>query len=314
MLAFFGRRLGVGILMIFVVGVLAFSLLYLTSGDIARNLLGDLASEEVVRARAAEMGLDRPLIAQFGTWLADAVRGNFGQSWFRAASVSELLATRLTVTLSLVLLAVGVSAIVATVLGVAAATRAGGIVDRVVQFVSLLGVAIPSFLIALALVLVFAINLGWLNPTGFVQPSESVGGWLASVLLPVLALCSSGVAGAAQQVRGAMIDVLGQDYVRTLRAGGVPARSVIYKHTLRNAAGPGISVLGLQFIGMMGGAVVIENLFVIPGLGTLSAQSTMQGDIPVIMGVVVTIAIIVILVNLIIDLIQGWLNPKVRVE
>ena len=182
------------------------------------------------------------------------------------------------------------------------------------QFFSLLGAAVPNFLIALAFVMLFSLQLGWVAPTGFTDPTESIGGWLASIALPVGALLVAGVASSAQQVRGAMIDALNQDYIRTLRARGLPTRSVVFKHALRNAAGPGLSVLALQFVALLGGAIVIENLFAIPGLGSLSARSTIQGDIPVIMGVVVTIAIIVIVVNILIDIVHGWLNPKVRVS
>jgi peptide/nickel transport system permease protein len=182
-----------------------------------------------------------------------------------------------------------------------------------VQFCSLLGASIPNFLIALAFIMLFSLTLGWLRPTGFVAPTESVIGWLASVALPVAALVVAGTAASAQQIRGAMIDALNQDYVRTLRARGLPTRSIVFKHALRNAAGPGLSILALQLVALLGGAIVIENLFALPGMGALSVRSTVQGDIPVVMGVVVTIAILEIVVNIVIDILHGWLNPKVRV-
>jgi peptide/nickel transport system permease protein len=314
MVTFLGRRLATGVAMIFAITVITFSLLFATSGEVARDLLGQFASEEAVQARAAELGLNYPLHIQYLNWLQRAIRGDLGDSWFRASSVTDLLGQRLGVTLSLVLLAVTLSAIVATILGVTAALKQGSIIDRVIQTFSLGGAAIPGFLIALGLVMVFALNLGWFSPTGYTDPSVSITGWLRSITLPVTALVIGGVAGASQQIRGAMIDTLNQDYIRTLRSRGLPTRSIVFKHALRNAAGPGLSIIGLQFIGLLGGVVVIENLFAIPGLGLISARSTVQGDTPVVMGLVVVVALIVIAVNLVIDLLQGWLNPKVRVQ
>lgn len=313
MFTFVARRLANGVAMLFVISSAAFLLLYLTGGDIARSIMGEFATEEAVRLRATQLGLDQPLLTRYWDWLSSALTGDFGTSWFAPSSVTNLVLTRLAVTLSLVGLAVLLIAVVATLLGVFAALNRGGLLDRFIQFFSLLGAAVPNFLIALAFIMVFSLQLGWLRPTGFVSPSTSIIGWLASVALPVGALVVAGTAASAQQIRGAMIDSLNQDYVRTLRARGLPTRSVVFKHALRNAAGPGLSILALQFVALLGGAIVIENLFALPGMGSLSVRSTVQGDIPVVMGVVVTIAIMVIVVNLIIDIVQGWLNPKVRV-
>lgn len=313
MTSFILRRVAAGVAMLFVISTIAFLLLYLTGNDIARNLLGDNASQEAVELRAQQLGLDQPLLSRYAEWLGHAVQGDLGQSWFGGAPVLTMLTSRLGVTLSLVVISTLISAVVATAVGVLAAVRRGWI-DRVVQVLSLGGAAVPNYLIALGLVTIFAINLAWVDPTGYVRPETSLGGWAASIALPVLALSIGCIAGTAQQVRSAMIDALRQDYVRTLRSRGLPERSVIFRHVLRNAAGPGLSVLALQFVGLLGGAVVIEQMFAVPGLGSLSVSSTIQGDIPVIMGVVVVVAIIVIAVNLLIDVAQGWLNPKARVS
>lgn len=313
MLTFLIRRLLTGLAMLLVISTLAFGLLYLTGTNIARNLLGDNASEEAVRLRAEQLGLDQPLTTRYLDWLGSALQGDLGSSWFGGSPVLDLLGSRLGVTLSLVLISTLISAVVATAVGVWAAVRRGW-VDRVVQVLSLGGAAVPNYLIALGLVTVFAINLAWFAPTGYTRPEVSLGGWLASITLPVLALTIGCIAGTAQQVRSAMIDALRQDYVRTLRSRGLSERSVVYRHVLRNAAGPGLSVLALQFVGLLGGAVIIEQMFAVPGLGSLSVSSTIQGDIPVIMGVVVVVAIIVIAVNLLIDVAHGWLNPKARVS
>jgi len=312
-LVFLGRRLLNGALMVGAISVLAFSMLYLTGGNAARRILGDFASEAAVAQRATELGLDRPLPVQYLEWLTGALRGDLGTSWFRAVQVNEAISTRLLATLSLVGVSLLLSTVIAMFIGVYAALRRGSWIDRTIQTVSLGGAAIPGFLIAIALVMIFAINLGWFNATGFTNPGESVGGWLRSITLPVVALLVGGSASAAQQIRAAMINVLSQDYVRTLHSRGLPARRVIFRYALRNAAGPGLAVIALQFVGMLGGVVIIENLFNIPGIGSLSATAATQGDIPMVMGVVITVAIIVVIVNLLLDIAQGWLNPKVRV-
>jgi peptide/nickel transport system permease protein len=180
--------------------------------------------------------------------------------------------------------------------------------------VSLVGTAIPGFLIALGLVVVFAIDLGWVAPTGYVQFTTSPQGWVGSIILPVIALSLGGIAGVTQQIRGSMLDSLRQDYVRTLKSRGLSSRSVVLKHVLRNAAGPGLAVLGVHFVGLLGGVVIIEQIFAIPGIGQVAVTATSQGDIPLVMGLVVATAILVVLLNLVVDLAQGWLNPKVRLS
>jgi peptide/nickel transport system permease protein len=181
-----------------------------------------------------------------------------------------------------------------------------------VQLISVLGIAIPGFLVAIGLVLVFAINLGWFKPTGYTQFADSPGGWLSAITLPVLALSIGSVAGVAQQVRGSMLDAQRQDWVRTLRSRGLPESRVVYEHVLRNAAGPALSVLAIQFIALIGGAIFVETIFAIPGLGQVAVGATNQKDIPLVMGLVIAVTVLVVLVNLVVDLLQGWLNPKVR--
>jgi peptide/nickel transport system permease protein len=313
MLTFILRRLLSGVVLIAVISFLAFVLLYAGGGDIARRILGENATAETVAKKTEELGLNRPLLAQYGDWVVSALSGNLGRSWFTGELVSVSVSGRLAVTLSLVLGATIVSAILAVVLGVLAARR-GGIVDGAVQLLSLVGFAVPGFLIALLLVLVFAINLGWFKATGYVPITTSPAGWLASVTLPVVALSLGAIATVAAQVRGSVIDAMSRDYVRTLRSRGLGMRSVIYKHVLRNAGGPALAVLAVQFVGLLGGAVVVEQIFAIPGMGQLSVRSTTLGDVPVVMGLVIAFAIIVVIVNLLIDLAQAALNPKVRLS
>jgi peptide/nickel transport system permease protein len=313
MLPFVLRRLVSGVVLVFVISVLAYTLLYLGGGDIARRILGQNAAQETVDQKAAELGLDQPLLTQFVDWLTSAFQGDLGRSWFTGQLVATGVSSRLAVTLSIVIGATLIAAIAAVVLGILAARR-GGWVDATVQFGSVIGFAIPSFLIALVLVLVFAINLGWFKATGYVQFAESPSGWLASVTLPIIALAIGATATVAQQVRGSVLDAQGRDYVRTLRARGLSTNRVVYKHVLRNAGGPALAVLAVQFIGLLGGAIIIEQIFALPGIGQLTVQATSSGDIPVVMGIVIVTAIIVVVVNLLIDIAQAALNPKVRLS
>ncbi|MDR1824696.1 MAG: ABC transporter permease [Bifidobacteriaceae bacterium] len=313
MLSYIARRLAAGVVLLVAITTVAFLLLYAGGGNIARRIVGQSATEEVVARKAAELGLDKPLWEQYWNWLTGAVHGDFGRSWFSGETVVAGLTSRLAVTLALVCLTTLIAALLAVVLGVLAATRRGWI-DKVVQFGSVLGFAIPGFLIALALVVVFSINLGWFRATGFIRPSDSVSGWLKSITLPVIALAVGSIASVAQQVRGAVLDALSRDYVRTLRSRGVPSRRVVYKHVLRNAGGPALAVLGVNFIGMLGGTVIVERMFLLPGLGQLAVNATTQADIPYVMGLVLATAVIVVVVNLVIDLAQAALNPRVRLS
>ena len=216
-------------------------------------------------------------------------------------------------TLTIVLGAMILAAIVGTVLGVTAALR-GGVVDRGAQGVGLLGFAIPGFLIAFGLISFFSIRLGWFRATGYVKPSDSISGWVKSITLPIVSLAIASLASVTLQVRGAIKDTVGLDYVRTLRSRGLSNRRVIYKHVLRNAAGPALAVIGVQFIGLLGGAVIVETVFAMPGFGQVAVNSARQGDIPLVMGLVMITATLVVIVNLVIDLLTGWLNPKARVS
>jgi peptide/nickel transport system permease protein len=313
MLRFILRRLLAGVILLFVVSTAAYLLLYLGAGDIARNILGQSATQEVVAQKAHQLGLDQPLIPRYFTWLSGAIRGDFGVSWFTSQSVVAAITSRMAVTLSLVIGTTLVTAVIGTALGVWAA-RKRGTADRVVQVVSVLGFAVPGFLIAIFLVNVFALNLHWFKPTGYVQMSTSFTGWLSSVTLPIAALAIGAIASVSAQIRGSVIDTSRQDWVRTLRSRGLGENRVLYKHVLRNAGGPALAVLAVQFVGLLGGAIIVEQIFAIPGLGQISVVGTTQGDVPLVMGLVVIFAIIVVVVNIVIEILHGFLNPKARIS
>ncbi|KRA95563.1 ABC transporter permease [Devosia sp. Root685] len=311
MLSYVSKRLLSSLVLLALVTTLTFAMVFGGADNVAQNILGDNATDQQIADLETKLGIDRPLYEQYGTWVAKAVRGDLGMSWTMGESVSKILSGRLPVTLSMVVLAIVIIGVVSALLGIAAAVR-GGWADRVIQLISVVGFSLPNFWLGLILVVVFALNLRWLPATGYTDFTTSPTGWLASLALPVGALVLSGIASASQQVRGAMIDALRQDYVRTLRAGGIKPSSVLFRHALRNAMPAALTVLSLQFIGLLGGAAIIERVFAIPGLGSITVQAALSGDIPILMGVVVTMIILVVIVNIAIDLTNAWVNPKVR--
>lgn len=313
MLAFIGKRLGSGAFLILVISTLTYFLLFFSSSNVARNLLGDQATNEQVLAKQVELGLNRPILDRYFEWLTHALSGDLGTSWYSNQPIVEALVSRLPVTMTIVIIAISLAAVLATVLGMAAAIK-GGWVDRLVQVLAVAGFAIPNFVVAIVIVTVFAINLALLPATGWVPLADDPVMWGLSMVLPVTALVISTVASAAQQIRSSFKDVMSRDWVRTLKSRGIPNGEILFKHILRSSAPAGLTVLSLQFVGMMGGAVIIESIFALPGIGQLAVQSTAQGDTPVVMGVVVYTVILVIVVNLAVDLLNGWLNPKVRVK
>lgn len=311
MLKFALRRLGTGVLLLVTVCTLAYFLLYLGAGNIARNILGVTATKADVLRFNQTHGLDKSFVESYWSWLTKAIVGDFGLPWSFTDPVTNLIQMRLGVTLTLVVASLTIAAIVSLTLGVVAAIR-GGWVDRLVQVLGLVGFAIPNFLIAFILVILFAVQNPIFNAVGWTPPERDFNEFLKSAVLPIGAIAFTGLASLTQQIRSAVKDTLQNDYVRTLRTCGLSFRRVVLKHVLRNAAGPALSILGLQFVGMLGGIVILEQIFAIPGLGSLSVQATSLRDIPAVMGVVTTMAVIVILVNFAIDLISAALNPKVR--
>lgn len=307
------QRVASGLVLLLAVSALAFVLLNIAAGDVAVQILGVNATQAQLDAKRTELGLDEPVLLRYADWLVGAARGDLGQSWFTTESVTQALLTRLPVTLSLVVIVMLLTTLIAFALGTLAAAKRGW-VDRVVQVISLAGTGVPAFLIAMVLATVLAVQLGWFPATGFVPITESIGGWAWALVLPVTALTVESVAGSAQQVRASIISAWRQDYVRTLRSRGIPEGYVLFKHVLRNAAPAPLTVISLQLVGLLSGAVVVETIFGLPGLGQLAVVYTSRGDVPVVMGVVIYTVAIVVIVNLLVDIAVGWLNPKARIS
>ncbi|UGQ13446.1 ABC transporter permease [Yinghuangia sp. ASG 101] len=313
MISYVLRRLGGALLLTVLVTLITFLLLSTSFDSVAASRLGNSATPEAVTAMKEQLGFDRPVLVQYFDWLSHVVRGDLGVSLFTSEPVDQAVSSRLSVTLSVITAALLCTAVASVALGVLAAWR-GGVIDRVAQGASLVGFLIPSLLIAIVLVYVLAIKTSILPATGYTPLADDPGQWLKSITIPVIALSLHGMASLTSQIRGRMIDELRKDYVRTLRTRGIRTRSIVLRHALRNAAGPALTVLSMEFIAMFGGALIIEKVFALPGFGSYAFDSSLQGDIPVIMGVTLFAVLLVVGVNLIVDLLNGWLNPKARIH
>ncbi|WP_330351330.1 ABC transporter permease [Streptomyces sp. NBC_00582] len=297
--------------LVLVVSAVTFVLLSVAPGDPAATLLGGFATPAKIAQVRRELGLEKPLWQQYWDWLDQAAHGSLGSSLVSQEAVFPELMGRLPVTLSLVVGTTLVSAVVGVGVGAFSAVR-GGLVGRFLDVVSMLGFALPSFWLGLVLMELFAVQWGLLPATGYVSFGDSPLLWLRSLVLPVATLSIGGVTGIAKQTRDALLSEWGKDYVDALRATGLSERRILLRHALKNAAIPIVTVVGVYFVGMLGGAVLVENIFAMPGLGSLATSSTGQGDIPVVLGIAVLFCLIVVLVNFLVDLAYGLLNPRAR--
>ena len=295
--------------LLFVVSALTFVLAALTPGDAARTILGTNTDPAAYARIRSELHLDRPLLNQYVDWLGHAVRGDLGSSLFTGQSVTSVLNSRLEVSLSLILGATLACGVLGIGLGVLSALR-GGLLARAIDAGAMVGMSVPTPWLGLVLVLLFAIQFRVLPATGYTTLEASPSQWVRALVLPIACLAAGGVALIARQTRGAMLDVFRRDYVRALRAAGLPARRVVLRHVLKNAAVPIVTTMGLLVIGLLGGSVVVEQVFALPGLGQQAVAATAQHDLPVLEGVVVYFTLLVVVFNLATDLMNGWLNPR----
>lgn len=295
-----------------VVTVIVFAIVRVLPGNPARLLLGEEATPQLVAELTHEMGLDRPLPVQYVSWLGGVLRGDFGRSVKDNMSVGVLIFEKLPTTLELAFLATLVSVLIALPAGIITAARRGGFTDGAITVLALSGVSLPNFFLGILLIYLFSIQLGWIPPSGYVTPLENPLENLRLMVLPAITL-GVGTAGALTRfLRGAMLEVLGQDYVRTARAKGVAGRVVLYRHALRNALIPVVTIFGLQLGGLLGGAVITEQIFSIPGFGRLIVDAVFTRDFPVVQGVVLFSAAAIFLVSFLVDLIYAAVDPRIR--
>jgi peptide/nickel transport system permease protein len=297
-----------------VVAVVVFLLIHLTPGDPAAVILGPDASPADVAALRAQLGLNDPLYLQFLRWLGGVLQGDLGESLFIRQPVTEVLADALGPTLSLAIMAELLALVIAVPAGIVAARRRGTAVDRAFMGGALLGISVPSFLSGLFLVLVFAVGLGWFPVAGFRPVEDGLGRHLTYLVLPAIALGGLQAALIARTTRSSMLDVLTENYMKTAKAKGLSERMRIYKHALRNAALPVLTVIGQTFGTLIAGAAVVETVFNIPGIGQLVVNSVERRDFVVIQGVVLLIAVSYVLINLVVDVLYSALDPRLRVD
>ena len=308
------RRLLALIPMVFLVSLMVFALVLLIPGDPAITISGENATEAQIEATRERLGLNDPVLVQYGRWAGNAIQGDLGTSLFSSRSVTGAIAERFPVTLTLTAAALVVALIIAIPAGILAAMNRGSWIDRAATLGASAGVAMPNFWIGLVLIIMFALWNPWLPALGYVPITEDPADSIKHLILPALTLGTSAAAETTRQLRSALSDVLHQDYIRTAKAKGLRGRAVIVRHALKNAAVPVITVVGLQVSLLLGGSVIVEQVFGIPGLGQLAIRAVLERDIPMIQGVVVVTTVVVLLMNLLVDLAYGWLNPKVRAQ
>lgn len=316
MLRYIVGRLALTIVLLFVVSLVTFSLMSLVIGDPVYAILGPESSADqyTIERLRQELQLDRPLPVRYLDWLGHAVTGDLGRSFRQPIGVRDAVLTRLPVTLELTAGAMLLAVALAIPLGTVAAVRAGGSIDVVVSTVAALNLSVPNFFLGILLIYLFALRLGWLPSAGFVAMTSDPLANLRLMLLPIVTLAAAYAGGFTRYVRSCMVEVLGEDYVRTARAKGLGRVVIVLRHALRNALIPLTTVIALEVAGLFGGAVVTETIFSLPGVGTLLTESILGRDLPMVQGTVLFVTAAVVLTNLAVDLLYGFIDPRVRVS
>jgi peptide/nickel transport system permease protein len=312
MLGYIARRLVATIPVMAVVAITVFMLLRLTTGDPAAIIAGDNATSQDVAAIRTKLGLDRPIAQQFVIWIGNVVRGDFGESFFFKKPVAELIVGRLQPTVSLAICTLILAVSMAVPLGVVAAWRRGGWIDRGVMGLAVLGFSVPTFVVGYVLIYLVAIQLGWLPVQGYQRLEEGLGGFLERLILPSITLATIYVALIARITRASVLEVLNADHVRTARAKGLGDLAVLVRHVLRNAAVPIVTVIGLGVALLIGGVVVTESVYAIPGLGRLTVDAVLARDYPTVQAVILLFSAVYVLINLLVDLTYTFLDPRIR--
>ncbi|WP_420414000.1 ABC transporter permease [Roseibium sp.] len=305
MLAFILKRLGLAALVALTVSAISFSLLYI-AGDPASAIAGESATDADIEAIREYYGFDRPLIVQYLEWLINALQGNFGESYYFELPVSQLIADRLSITMMLGVCGISFALLFAVPLGVVAALRPNSFIDRFSLFLSVMGQAMPSFWFGLILIVIFSINLGWL-------PASGASSW-RHFILPTIVLGYYAMPAIMRLTRTGMLEVLSADYVRTARAKGLSQRKILFKHALRNAIIPVVSLAAVQMGFMLGGSIVVESIFALHGAGYLAWESISRNDLPTIQALILIFSMFYIVFTLLADIVNAWLDPRMRVH
>lgn len=314
MKAYLIKRLLSVLPVLFIVSLLVFMIIHLTPGDPASVMLGDEATPEEVAALRDQLGLNLPLYQQYFHWIGNALKGNLGYSYFMQQSVTEAIFARLGPTLSLAIMAQLIAVVIAIPIGIISARKRGTATDQSLMSLSLLGLSIPNFLLSLFLVLIFTVNLKWLPVAGYRPLSDGLWTHFRYLIIPATALGTITAALIARMTRSSMLEVLNANYIKTARSKGVKERGVIYRHALRNAFLPVLTVIGQTFAGLVAGAAVLETIFNIPGVGQLIVNSVQRRDYSVIQGAVLFITVAFVFINLLVDLLYSVIDPRVRLN
>ena len=312
MLSYIGRRILATIPVMGVVAVVVFALLHLAPGDPAAVIAGDQATTQEIEKVRVQLGLDRPLAVQFGAWLGDVLRGNLGRSIYDGQPVAKMIGQRLQPTIALSICTLLVALLAALPMGIIAAWRAGTWIDRAIMGFAVLGFSFPVFVIGYGLIYLLSLQLELLPVQGYASLSEGVGEFVSHMVMPSLALGWVLTALFARMTRTSMLEVLSQDYIRTAQAKGLSSASVLVGHALKNAAVPIVTTIGIGIALLIGGVVVTETVFAIPGVGLLTVDAILRRDYPVIQGVVLVFSVVYVLINLAVDLSYGFLDPRIR--
>ncbi len=311
---FLARRLLQMLLQVFVAATVIFFLVRLVPGNPAVAVLGDNATEDQIQRITAQMGLDKPVWNQYLTYLGNVVRGDLGVSLISGRDVATDIRLRIGNTLELAIISVLISLLVGMPLGIIAALRANRAPDVVLSSSAALGLALPSFVVGTVLILIFGLKLGWLPQSRFVEFRDDPVQHIKQIILPVATLSASAIAVVMRMTRSSMLEVVRQDYIRTARAKGLIEKTVVLRHALRNAINPVVSIIGLELAALLGGTVIVETIFNWPGLSSLLMSGVRSRDYPVIQGVVLLICVLTILINLMVDIAYGLLDPRIRYE
>lgn len=306
------RRLAAGLLVLWLVSVLTFLMVRLIPGDPAQTAAGDNATPQQVEAIRTQLGLDKPLVTQYVTWLSQVLRGDLGTSLTSPRPVAESIVNALPATLSITLVALLLAIVIGVGAGVTAGLKQGSWLDRAVTAMTTAGIAVPGFWVAMLLISIFSMKLRLLPATGYTPLSEGFGPWMQHILLPASALALATAAQIARQARGSVADVLSEPYVRTARARGAWGALLVRRHVLRNASIPVITVIGLQAGHLLGGVITVEAVSGVSGIGTLALRAVQDRDYTMIQGYVLLTAVAMVVINLVVDVAYHWVNPKVR--
>jgi len=314
MLLFVVKRVVSGAVLMLVVSVGTFFLTHLAIGDPTASLVVGATSQAALDAKREQIGIDLPILEQFWNWFSALLHGDLGVSWAGSPTpLNEEIAGRFPVTLAMVIYGMVLMIVLGSVLGVLAGIRPGGWWDRAITWVSVVFFALPGFLVSIVLIWLFIVQLRWF-PLQFQMPqTKGIGPWLWSLTLPAVSLALGGVVMLAVQLRNSIITAASSDWVRTLRSRGLGGRAISL-HLLRNAAPATVTIVALMFVGLLGGSIIMESMFTLPGIGAMTQLASSQGNIPVILALTVLSVLFVVIVNFLLDLVLGWINPKARIR